>query len=231
MSSGRPCLRQKTRSREPDKPRTNLRGFLFPAEAVVGEGSTGYYEEMLTPPQALEAILFAAGEPIERKEAAKLLGIKEDQLQAVADALSSQLIGRGLALVEAENELELRTSADAAEFVKKLRESELSRDLGKGSLETLAVIAYQGGATRGEIDWVRGVNSTASLRSLMLRGLIEGREDPADKRRQRYSLTTEALAHLGLENASQLPRHQELSRQSTAIVEENRLASEAASAE
>ena len=186
---------------------------------------------MLTPPQALEAILFAAGEPLERTEAAKLLGIKEDQLQAVADALSAQLSGRGLALVEAENELELRTSAEASEFVKKLRESELSRDLGKGSLETLAVIAYQGGATRGEIDWVRGVNSTASLRSLMLRGLIEGREDPADKRRQRYSLTTEALAHLGLENASQLPRHQELSRQSTAIVEENRLASEAASAE
>lgn len=186
---------------------------------------------MLTPPQALEAILFAAGEPIERKEAAKLLGIKESELQQVADALSEQLRGRGLALVEAENELELRTSSEASEFVKKLRESELSRDLGKGSLETLAVIAYQGGATRGEIDWVRGVNSTASLRSLALRGLIEGREDPADKRRQRYSLTTEALAHLGLENASQLPRHQELSRQAAAIVEENRAASEAAAAE
>ena len=50
------------------------------------------------------------------------------------------------------------------------------------------------GATRGEIDWVRGVNSSASLRTLLMRGLIEGREDERDKRRIRYSLTTEALA-------------------------------------
>ena len=186
---------------------------------------------MLSPPAVLLAVLFASGEPLPKKQAAGVLGCSAQDLEKAVSVLNESLSSTGLSLVETEDELELRTAAEAAEFVKKLRESELSRDLGKGSLETLAVIAYQGGATRGEIDWVRGVNSTASLRSLMLRGLIEGREDPADKRRQRYSLTTEALAHLGLENASQLPRHQELSRQATAIVEENRLASEAASAE
>ena len=73
-----------------------------------------------------------------------------------------------------------------------------SRDFGKASMETLAAIAYKSGSTRGEIDWVRGVNSSASLHTLLMRGLIEGREDEHDKRRIRYSLTTEALAHLGL---------------------------------
>lgn len=173
---------------------------------------------MLTPPQALEALLFAAGEPLEKKEAAKLLGIKPEQLSRVVEALSGELAGRGVALVESANELELRTSPAAADYAKKLRESELSRDLGKAGLETLAVIAYRGGATRSEVDWVRGVNSSASMKTLLLRGLIEGREDEADRRRVRYTLTTDALAYLGLARASELPRYGELAEGAGALI-------------
>lgn len=166
---------------------------------------------MLTPPAAIEAILFASGEPLEKKRLGALLGLKENELQVALSALEEALKGRGIALIETDTEVELRTSPEAADIVKKLRESELSRDLGKASLETLAVIAYQGGATRGEIDWVRGVNSSASLRILLMRGLVEGHEDPQDKRRVRYALTTEAFAHLGISRAADLPRHAELS--------------------
>lgn len=165
---------------------------------------------MLTPPAALEALLFASGEPLEKSQLAKLLDISPDQLAVVAEALDRSLAERGLALIETTDELELRTSPEAADIVKSLRENELARDLGKGSLETLAVIAYQTGATRSEIDWVRGVNSSASLRTLLMRGLIEGKEDETDKRRIRYSLTPEALAHLGLSRAEELPRAEEL---------------------
>jgi segregation and condensation protein B len=87
-------------------------------------------------------------------------------------------------------------------------------------LETLAVIAYQTGATRGEVDWVRGVNSSTSLRTLLMRGLIEGREDERDKRRTRYSLTTEALAHLGLARIENLPRYDELAAGVHTVAEE-----------
>ncbi len=167
---------------------------------------------MITPPAAIEALLFASGEPLEKKRLATLLGVSTEQLATALTALAGDLEGRGLALIETEHEVELRTSPEAAELVQKLRESELSRDLGKASLETLAVVAYQDGATRGEVDWVRGVNSSASLRTLLLRGLIEGHEDPRDKRRIRYSLTTEALAHLGLSRTADLPRHEELAR-------------------
>jgi segregation and condensation protein B len=186
---------------------------------------------MLTPPEALEAVLFAAGEPLEKKEAAKLLGIKADQLGRVVEALSAALEGRGLALVESANELELRTSAEAAEFVKKLREAELSRDLGKAGLETLAVIAYRGEATRSEVDWVRGVNSSASVRTLLLRGLIEGREDEADRRRVRYALTTDALAHLGVRRSEELPRHGELAAGARDVIERESAAADAAQRE
>ena len=166
---------------------------------------------MLTPPAALEALLFASGESLEKKDITALLGIKESELQLALKALKAQLDGHGVSLIETKEEIELRTSSEAAGIVKKLRESELARDLGKASMETLAVIAYQTGTTRGEIDWVRGVNSSTSLRTLLMRGLIEGREDERDKRRVRYALTTEALAHLGLSRVENLPRYAELS--------------------
>ena len=161
---------------------------------------------MLTPPAALEALLFASGEPIEKKQLAVLLGLKESELKIALKVLTAQLDGHGVSIIETDRDIEMRTSPEAFLVVKKLRESELSRDLGKASMETLAVIAYQTGTTRGEIDWVRGVNSSASLRTLLLRGLIEGREDERDKRRTRYGLTTEALAHLGITRVEDLPR-------------------------
>ncbi|MDO8566946.1 MAG: SMC-Scp complex subunit ScpB [bacterium] len=173
---------------------------------------------MLTPPAALEALLFASGEPVEKKRIVALLGLKESELQIALKILKTQLDGHGVSIVETDGEIEMRTSPKAAVVVKKLRESELSRDLGRASLETLAVIAYQTGATRGEIDWVRGVNSSASLRTLLLRGLIAGREDEQDKRRVRYGLTTEALAHLGITRAEELPRFTELAASSRAVV-------------
>lgn len=175
---------------------------------------------MLTPPAALEALLFASGEPLDKKRLRTLLGLTEAELKVALSALIQQLDGHGVSIIETEREIEMRTAPEAAAIVKKLRESELARDLGKASMETLAVIAYQTGTTRGEIDWVRGVNSSTSLRTLLMRGLIEGREDERDKRRTRYSLTTEALAHLGINRPQNLPRFSELQAGAHAVIEE-----------
>lgn len=175
---------------------------------------------MLAPAAALHALLFASGEPLPKKRLMALLGIEESGLRGALDALSLSLKGSGIALIETDDEAELRTAPEAADIVKKLRENDLSRDLGKASLETLAAIAYTSGTTRGEIDWVRGVNSSASLRTLLMRGLIAGREDERDKRRIRYSVTTEALAHMGIGSAEELPRVEELRAAAQKVVEE-----------
>ena len=158
---------------------------------------------------ALEAVLFAAGEPLPKKRLASLLDISADELRAAVLELHSTLGTRGLALIEAGEDIELRTAPEAATFVQKLRESELSRDLGKAGLETLAVVLYKNGATRSEIDWVRGVNSAAALRSLTLRGLVTRSEDATDRRRIRYTTTIEALAQLGVSSVRDLPRYDE----------------------
>ena len=163
----------------------------------------------LPPPAALEALLFASGEPVTKKRIADLLGVSIEMVSAAADDLTTSLTGRGISLIDTGDMLELRTAPEAADLIKQLRESELSRDLGKASLETLAIILYKDSATRGEIDWVRGVNSSAAVRALLMRGLIERSEDAGDKRRARYKATVDALAHLGVTRKEELPRYQE----------------------
>lgn len=166
----------------------------------------------LSPPALLEALLFASGAPVSKKRLATLLGVSPELLARAVEALHESLRERGLALVETDNDVELRTAPEAADLVLKLRENELSRDLGKAGLETLAIILYRGSATRGEVDWVRGVNSSQTIRSLLLRGLVEKTEDQADKRRARYVPTVDALAHLGVRTREELPQYAELTQ-------------------
>lgn len=163
----------------------------------------------MQPSAALEAILFAGGEPLSKKRIMALLDSTKQNLEETIEELRTALIKRGLTLVETDTELELRTAPGAAELIKALRESELARDLGKASLETLSIILYRGSATRSDIDWVRGVNSSTAIRALLLRGLIERTEDAEDKRRARYIGTVDALSHLGVSRKEDLPRYEE----------------------
>lgn len=195
---------------------------------VVVQSAPGYSKgNMALPPDArLLAVLFAAGEALTKKRLATLLAMKTEALTDAVEALRARLIDSGLTLVETIDELEVRTTGEAADDVKALRESELSRDLGKASLETMAMVVYRGGATRGEIDFVRGVNSAAAIRTLLLRGLIERIDDPADKRRAKYLPTVEALAHLGVGRREELPRFAEFTasmveQEAKAVAEES----------
>ena len=193
---------------------------------VVVQGVAGYSKGTmaLSLDARLLAVLFAAGEALAKKRLLTLLDVQAEDLASATGALRDRLNASGLSLVETEDELEVRTDAEASEDVKVLRESELSRDLGKASLETMAMVLYRGGATRGEIDFVRGVNSAAAIRTLLLRGLIERVDDPTDKRRAKYLPTIDALAHLGVAKREDLPRFKEFT--ATLDAEEARAALE-----
>ena len=64
---------------------------------------------------------------------------------------------------------------------------------------------------------MRGVNSSTSVRTLLVRGLVRGDEDERDRRKIRYSLTPEALAHLSVKRGRELPRYSELSQEAEAV--------------
>ena len=105
------------------------------------------------------------------------------------------------------NKFKLTTKSEHKDFYKKLVNEEQNSLLSQSSLETLAIIAYNGPITRVDIDNIRGVNSTYVIRKLLLKGLIEesGRADTAGKPRL-YNVTSKFLDYFGLGSISELPK-------------------------
>lgn len=162
----------------------------------------------------IEALLFWKGEPMSLKELVKSLGtsgtadkkITEADVHEALGKLVENLKGRGIVLMaNDDNEYMLGTSSEASQLIEKLTKEELSKDLGKASLETLSIILYQGPIKRSQIDYIRGVNSTFILRNLLIRGLIEKKPAPDDNRTSIYSPSFKLLSHLGVAQVTDLP--------------------------
>ena len=92
---------------------------------------------------------------------------------------------------------------------------ELSKDLSGASLETLAVVVYKGPVTRKEIEYIRGVNVSFSLRNLLLRGLIEKVSSKLDPRIFLYTPSILALKYLGVASVAELPGYVEVAHEIT----------------
>ena len=155
----------------------------------------------------IEAVLFYKGEPVSRAFLAKQLGEPPESIGVALESLAKSLIHRGVTLLIKDDEVELRTAAAASILLEKMRKEELERDLSKASLETLSIILYRGPITRADIDFIRGVNSTFILRSLLVRGLIERIIDPSDERKFLYRATFDLLGNLGLSKLQDLPEY------------------------
>lgn len=158
----------------------------------------------------LEALLFFKGEPVTIKDAAKMLSSQEKDVRKAAETLHTTLAPRGIVLLMNDNELSLGTSPDVSDLILRIREEELSRDLGKAGLETLSIILYKGPVSRMEIDYIRGVNSSFILRNLLIRGLIERIPNPRDSRSFLYKPTTDLISHLGITRIEELPDHEKV---------------------
>jgi segregation and condensation protein B len=152
----------------------------------------------MQPAQTVIAILFYSGEPVTFKDLAVLTHGSIESVKMALQEASASLQTIGLVIVITEDSAELRTGKESSEIIDAMRKEELSRDLGKAGLETLSILMYKGASTRADIDYIRGVNSTAILRNLMIRGLVDKLQNPQDQRSFIYRPTHELLAHLGL---------------------------------
>ncbi len=158
----------------------------------------------------LEAVLFTHGEPIRIKKIAGLLNIDEATLLTAVSDLSAALKAseRGLALVVYGDEVELVTKPEHRDLVQTLIKNEFEEELSPATQETLAIIAYTGPVSRSEIDYVRGVNSSFTVRNLLLRGLIERSAKGDDSRSPVYEISLSFLEHVGLTASNQLPDYE-----------------------
>ncbi len=153
----------------------------------------------------IEGILFFKNEPIKIKKLAAILKVSEEETREALGNLKQSLEYGGIVVVEHDDEVMLGTAPELSPLIEDLQKEELNKDLSKASLETLSIILYKNGANRAEIDYVRGVNSSFTLRALSVRGLIEKVQDPQDSRRYLYKPTFELLSYLGLQSIEDLP--------------------------
>lgn len=156
----------------------------------------------------IESLLFFEGGSLTVRELAESLAQSPDVIRGALDALSQELNDRGVSLVQDGDRVSLTTSRDAAALIERLRRSELEGPIGKAGLETLAVIVYRGPVTRADIEYVRGVNVSTTLRALLIRGLIERIDNPKDKRSFLYQATVALPAFLGVRSLSELPNYE-----------------------
>ncbi len=155
--------------------------------------------------QKIEALLFYKNEPMEIKTLSKLLNEKEKEVREALQNLANSLENRGICLIMTEKEVSLATASDTKDLIEQVAKDEMSKEIGKAGLETLAIILYNGPVSRREIDYIRGVNSAFILRNLCMRGLAEREPDSKDQRVFKYKGSLFLLAHLGIKNIEELP--------------------------
>lgn len=124
---------------------------------------------------AIEAILFAAGEPVPAARISLILEVSEEEVFAAAKSLADEYSfnQRGIRLLRLDKNLQLCSSPEYASVISKTLEQRKPPMLSQPALETLAVVAYFQPVTRAYIDQVRGVDSSYTVGVLLDRGLIE----------------------------------------------------------
>lgn len=151
----------------------------------------------------LEAVLFAAGDPMTVREMATLLDVVPDAVEMLLEemVLDYARAERGLQIIRLEDRIQLTTKLDYSSSVLKLAQVNERQTLSKGALECLAIIAYKQPVTRVEVDEIRGVSSDYVLSKLLERSFITviGRKNVPGKPKL-YATTDEFLRQFGFSN-------------------------------
>lgn len=157
----------------------------------------------------IEAILFAAGEPVDAGRIASIMGIEKDDVLQSAKELADEYSfdQRGIRLVRTGERLQLVSAPEYSETVVKTLERRKPPKLSQPALEVLAICAYFQPVTRAYVEQVRGVDSSYTMGILLDRGLIEscGKLD-VPGRPSIYRTTDLFLRVMGITDLSELPK-------------------------
>ena len=158
--------------------------------------------------RAIEAILFASGEPVEISRLAMALETDECDIVDAADALADELSfnRRGIRVLRLEKAYQMVSSGEMADYITKALETRKPPKLSASQLEALTIIAYYQPATKAMVEQIRGVDSSYSIGALLNKKLIEdaGRLN-VPGRPILYRTTADFLRTFGLNSLEELP--------------------------
>lgn len=157
---------------------------------------------------AVEAMLFASGEPVGADRLAQAVQLPKETVERVLEQLRLAYTREesGLCLLHLDQHWQLATKVEWADCVRRLLDSRRAVPLSSAALETLTVIAYNQPVSRAFIEQVRGVDSSSSVTGLLEKGLIEeaGRLD-LPGRPVSFRTTDTFLRCFGLSSLEDLP--------------------------
>lgn len=156
----------------------------------------------------IEAILFAAGEPVQTQRLAFAAECDTDEIDTAAKRLMDRLSyeRRGVRVVKLENAYQMCSSSEMSAYITKALETRKPPKLSASQLETLTIIAYYQPATKAYVEQIRGVDSSYSVGALLNKHLIEesGRLN-VPGRPILYRTTPDFLRTFGLTSLDELP--------------------------
>lgn len=157
---------------------------------------------------ALEAVLFANGEPVSAERLAEVLELDTETVHRIAADLMSDLSARGggIYMIRLDDQYQLCTRKEYADFVRRSLDIRRNTPLSQAAMEVLAIVAYNQPVTKAFIEQVRGVDCGAVIQGLVQKNLIEekGRlELPG--RPLLYGTTSVFLRCFGVSGLQELP--------------------------
>ncbi len=160
----------------------------------------------------IEAVIFMYGVPVKELRLAEILERPVEEIREAIEKLKKEYDDRksGLSIMHVDEKVQIVTSKEQTKVIEKFTKKELEGDLSQAALEVLAIVAYRGPITKPDIESIRGVNCSFTIRNLLLRGLISKKSHPTDYRTQIYSITPDFYRFLGISSKKELPDFEKL---------------------
>lgn len=159
---------------------------------------------------AVEAVLFASGEPIELEKLAAACEIEPETVLRLVERLCDRYNEQKSAftITRLGDSFQMMTRPEFSKYIKTALENKRQTPLTPAAMEVLAIVAYNQPVTRGFIDTVRGVDSSGVVKSLTDRGLLEehGRLKDVPGRPIAYRTTDAFLRCFGFSSLEDLPK-------------------------
>ncbi|MCL1918584.1 MAG: SMC-Scp complex subunit ScpB [Peptococcaceae bacterium] len=169
---------------------------------------------------ALEAVLFVAKDPLPIAKLSEILGVSREEVAELLAQVTkaTEGVSRGITLVDVDGGYKFATKPGMSGYIERLYKTPTAA-LSRAALEVLSIIAFRQPVTRGEIDFLRGVNSDRALASLLEKDLIveTGRKD-APGRPRLFKVTEMFLLRFGLKSLEDLPDLETLIEQERAAM-------------
>jgi segregation and condensation protein B len=148
-------------------------------------------------------LLFLSGDAVPVKKLADFLGITKEEITQNIPFIEEKLAQVGLSLLFANDGLSIVTTQEQSSLIESWTKEELKGELTPATLQVLTLVAYLGYPTREQISYIRGVQSSQSIRTLTVRGLIT-------RVGEICSLTSDSLKHLGITKVEELPEYEKI---------------------